>query len=261
MDYKYFLVAYPREGIAQITINRPEVLNALSLDVVYEFCMILDMLESNNSVRVAILTGAGRAFIAGADIAYMKNLGPDAACEWSLRCGSIGEKIRTSRIIYIAAVNGFAFGAGCEIALASDLVIASDNAKFSLPEVGLGILPGAGGTQRLCYRAGMQKAKEMILTGMQITAHDAVEYGIVLRVTSIEGLLDEAFKLADKILTKPPVATKYAKACMQYSEELILKNGLNFENIKFGMCFADKDQEEGMSAFLEKRKPNFSKSF
>lgn len=246
-----------KDGICLLTMNRPEVLNALSGDVIRELNKALVQLEQDPAVRVVIVTGAGKAFVAGADIAYMEHLSAEQARGFAADTDAVYEKIRRSAKIYIAAVNGFALGGGCELALACDLCLASEKAKFGLPEVSLGILPGGGGTQRLSVRIGTQKAKEMILTAETIKADEALRIGLVLQVVSPETLLDEAYALAQRILKNAPLAVAYAKSCIQRAQAPLLNAGIEYENMMFSLCFATADQREGMRAFLEKRQPNF----
>ena len=259
--YETILLAAPETGIAQITMNHPASLNALSGQTVEELARAIDELEKDDAVRVVVMTGAGKAFVAGADIAYMSKLTAEEARVFSLDTDAVYEKIRTSKKIYIAAVNGFALGGGCELALACDLCLASEYAKFGLPEVGLGILPGGGGTQRLPLRVGAQRAKELILTGDHIRADEAREIGLALKVYAAEELLPGAYDLARRILKNSPLAVKYAKECIQCSEKETLLPGIEYENALFGLCFAAPDQREGMAAFLEKRKPDFRRTF
>ena len=260
MEYETILVTSPEAGIAQITINRPEMLNALSGQIIQELAQTIDALEEDENVRVVVITGAGKTFVAGADIAYMVKLSAEEARVFSADTDAVYERMGRSKKIYIAAVNGFALGGGCELALACDLCLASEYAKFGLPEVGLGILPGGGGTQRLSQRIGIQKAKEMILTGEYIGASEALETGLVLRVVPADELIPEARKLAGRILKNAPLAVRYAKECIQFSENQLLLPGIEHENTLFGLCFAAPDQSEGMTAFLEKRKPIFQKT-
>lgn len=261
MEYHTLQIDVPGTGIAQITFNRPETLNALSGETIRELSDAVGKLDEDDSVRAVMLTGAGKAFVAGADIAYMSGLSADQARAFSRETDAIYERIGRSKKIYIAAVNGFALGGGCELALACDLCIASEYAKFGLPEVGLGILPGGGGTQRLRLRVGAQKAKEMILTGEHIRAAEALEIGLVLQVVPAAELMAEACALAGRILKNAPLAVTYAKECIQFSEGVTLSPGVAHENTLFGLCFAAPDQHEGMAAFLEKRRPNFQQTF
>lgn len=246
-----------QDGICLLTINRPEALNALSGEVIRELNESLVQLEQDPSIRVVIITGAGKAFVAGADIAYMEQLSAEQARSFAADTDAVYEKIRQSAKIYIAAVNGYALGGGCELALACDLCVASQRARFGLPEVSLGILPGGGGTQRLSLRVGVQKAKEMILTGEAIKADEALRIGLVLRLTAPEDLLKEAYDLARRILKNAPLAVSYAKACIQRTQAPVLDTGIAYENLMFSLCFANVEQREGMRAFLEKRQPVF----
>lgn len=260
MNYQTIQLSTPQAGIAQITMNRPEALNALSGTVIRELSQAIESLEADRRIRAVVLTGAGKAFVAGADIAYMAGLSAEEACLFSRDTDGVYEQIRTSPKIYIAAVNGFALGGGCELALACDLCVASEHAKFGLPEVGLGILPGGGGTQRLSLRVGAAKAKELILTGEHIRSGEALEIGLVNRVVPAGELLSYAYDLAARILKNAPLAVKYAKQCIQQSEAAALQSGITYENALFGLCFAARDQKEGMTAFLEKRRPDFQPS-
>lgn len=261
MEDNMILITSPAEGVAQITINCPKTRNALSASVLDALAAAMDQVEADDSVRVVILTGIGKTFVAGADISYMSTLTAEQACRFSCHTNSVCERIRRSRAVYIAAINGYAFGAGCELSLASDISIAADTARFGLPEVGLGILPGAGGTQRLASLVGLQRAKEIIFTGDPIDSARAYEIGLVTRVTALDQLLPTALELARRILKNAPLAVKYAKECVQHSTESTLLPGISYENTRFGLCFASPDQKEGMSAFLEKRPPQFQKSF
>lgn len=260
MNYTTLKVARDA-AVAWITLDRPDTLNALSGTTVKELSCAVRELEVDTEVRVVVVTGAGKAFVAGADIAYMSRLTPDEARRFSADTSSIYEQIRTSQKIYIAAVNGFALGGGCELALACDLCIAAEHAKFGLPEVSLGILPGGGGTQRMSLRVGVQRAKAIILTGDPIRAAEALEIGLVLQVVPAKELVSAAKSLAERILKNAPLAVCYAKECIQCSERNALMTGIEQENLLFGLCFAVSDQREGMTAFLEKRPPNFQKTF
>lgn len=261
MQYEKLQVTIPEKGIAQITMNHPTTLNALSVATVKELTGVIGDLEEDNGIRVVVITGSGKAFVAGADITYMSKISAEEARVFSQDTNAMYEKIRCSKKVYVAAVNGFALGGGCELALVCDLCLASEYAKFGLPEVGLGILPGGGGTQRLSLRVGGQRAKEMIFTGDHITATEALEIGLVIRVVPAGELLSAVYALARRILKNAPLAVKYAKECIAHSEETVLLPGIAYENTLFGLCFATADQQEGMAAFLEKRKPTFRLDF
>ena len=261
MQMNNVIVTRAESGVALITIDCPQSRNALSPKLMDEISAAMRCVEEDDAIRVAVLTGTEKSFIAGADISYMSTLSAEEACIYSCKTGEICEQIRRSRAVYIAAVNGYAFGAGCELSLACDISIAADTARFGLPEVGLGILPGAGGTQRLARLIGIQRAKEMIFTGDPINAEKALSIGLVTQIVPREELLGTAFALAKKILKNAPLAVKYAKECIQYGDELTLLPGIRYENTRFGLCFAGPDQREGMTAFLEKRPSEFQKTF
>jgi len=224
MAYEYEKLIVEKNGaIAKVTFNDPKVLNAMSTKMTQELGEVVAELEADNEVRVVIFTGGeGKAFVAGADVAYMANANPDFAREYSKGITVATEKMRMGRKVYIAAINGFTFGGGLEFALACDLRIASEKAVFGFPEVGLGILPGAGGTQRLPRLIGVEKAKEIILTGDNVFAAQALEYGFVGKVVAPEALQEEAVKLAERILKNSPLAVAYAKESIQMSEVLPL---------------------------------------
>lgn len=256
MDYETILLNI-EDGVGMITMNHPKTLNALTTASIRELSAALDELEADKSVRVVIITGAGKAFVAGADISYMADLTPEEARAYAHDTTEIYQKIAGSKKVFIAAVNGYALGGGCEFALACDLRIASEYAKFGLPEVSLGILPGGGGTQRLTKLIGSQRAKELILTADVIRAGEALELGLVCKVVSADDLLPAARELAAKIMRNAPLAVQYARECIQQAENLDIHAGIAYENTMFGLCFATTDQKEGMHAFLEKRKANF----
>jgi enoyl-CoA hydratase len=244
-------------GVCLLTMNHPKTLNALSDVTIGALLAALDKIEGDDSIRVVIFTGSGKSFVAGADIAYMANMTAEEGREFSRYSNRVNTRIAASDKIFIAAVNGYALGGGCEIALSCDLIIASEYARFGLPEVSLGIVPGAGGTQRLPRLVGIQKAAEMVLTGLPVKAQEALEIGLVCRVVPADQLLDCAREIAAKILKNAPLAVKYAKKCLRQSRELTLAAGLEYENTMFGLCFATPGQKEGMAAFLEKREARF----
>lgn len=247
------------EGIGTVSINRPKALNALNTETLSQLQQVFRDLEGDPAVRVVILTGAGdRAFVAGADILEMK----DMSCLEAVRFSEFGHatlaQIEGLAKPVIAAVNGFALGGGLEIALACDFVFASEKAKFGLPEVTLGIFPGWGGTQRLPRLIGKARAKELILTGSMISAEEAREWGIVNRIFSAESLLEETRKVAKKIASNGPIAVQLAKTTIDQAHDLPLAAGSHMAAVSFGNCFTTKDQKEGMTSFLEKRKPQFT---
>ena len=243
-----------KNNIAVITMNRPEALNALNKAVFAEFEAALDDVEKDNDVYVVIITGAGRAFIAGADIGEMAPMNVAEGLAFSELGNRILLRVDLMEKPTIAAVNGFALGGGCEMALACDIRLASEKAKFGQPEVGLGITPGFSGTQRLPRRVGVAKAKELIFSGKQIGAEEAKRIGLVNEVYAAEELLNKAVEMAKSFTANAPIAVKYSKACIDRGMQMDIDNGIALENELFAMCFATEDQKEGMGAFLEKRK-------
>lgn len=257
MDFKNVLVE-EKENIAIITINREAKLNALNTETILELTCLFEGLVSDGFVRCAILTGAGnKAFVAGADISEMANMTVLEAKEFARRGHKLMNTIETAPFPVIAAVNGYALGGGSEIALACDFIYASNSAKFGLPEVGLGVFPGFGGTQRLTKRVGPAKAKELILSGEMIDACSALDIGLVNKVVEPEKLMEETLNIAKKIATKAPYAVKLAKELIEMATNVDIKRGLKVEADYFSLCFATEDQKEGMKAFLEKKKVDF----
>lgn len=243
------------EHIALVRLNRPKVLNALSTDLMQELVDCFLVLDKNPEVRVIILTGNDRAFAAGADIAQMVTATPvDQITDQRFRTWEM-LKLITKPVI--AAVNGFALGGGCELAMSCDLIIAGDEAKFSQPEIKIGTIPGAGGTQRLTRAIGKSKAMMMVLTGDMIDAKTAYEWGLVAKVVPAQTLLQETFELAKIISDRAPVAVRLAKEAVNKSFEMTLKDGMDFERRNFYLTFSSADQKEGMKAFLEKRAPKY----
>jgi len=248
------LVERPADGLALITLNRPQVLNALDYATLGELVDALESLDGDESVRCVVITGAGdRAFAAGADIREMADATPvtlsvaNNFARW--------ERLKRVRVPIIAAVRGFALGGGCELAMACDMVVAADDATFGQPEIKIGIIPGAGGTQRLTRALGKAKAMEMILTGRNLSAREAHERGLVSQIVAREETLPAAMALAAEIAALPPLAVRAAKEAVNRAYELSLESGLEFERRNFFMLFASEDQKEGMAAFVEKRKP------
>ncbi|RCK71797.1 MAG: Enoyl-CoA hydratase [Ignavibacteriae bacterium] len=257
MNYKTILVEIS-ERIALITINRPDKLNAVNLEVIAELENVLNELENNSEVGVLILTGAGeKSFVAGSDISALAKFSPEQAKEYSIIGNRVLSKIQNYSKPVIAAINGFALGSGCEIALACHIRLASENAKFGQPEVNLGLIPGHGGTQRLARIVGIGKAFEMILTGINIDASEALKIGLVNKVVPQAELKNSAIELAKTILTKSPVAVGIAIKAINANLEKSLSQGLILEAELFKECFSTEDFQEGTKAFLEKRKPNF----
>jgi enoyl-CoA hydratase len=240
-------------AIATVTISREAALNALSSKVIAELTTAATELEVSTEVRVVILTGAGdKAFVAGADIGEMLEMSPTHAHAFAQMGGALGEAIETSEKPWIAAVNGFALGGGCEIALACDFVYASEKAKFGQPEVKLGVIPGFGGTQRLARRVGVAKAKELCMTGDQVDAAEALRIGLADAVWPHVELLGRCKEIATRIAANGPLAVAAVKHLVHQGQSATLDQALALEQHAFGLLFATDDQREGMSAFLAK---------
>lgn len=243
--------------IGLLTINRPEALNALNDQVISQLDKVLDGIDLNE-VRCVIVTGAGqKAFVAGADIAQMKDLDKMAGQAFGKLGNDVFRKLETLPIPTIAAVNGFALGGGCELAMACDIRIATKKSRFGQPEVGLGIIPGAGGTQRLQRLVGIGKAKELIFTGDIISAEEAERIGLVEKVVEDGTVMDAAMEMAKKIRAKGPVAITLAKKAIQVGADTDLYSGLCFERYAQALAYSTDDKAEGTQAFLEKRPPAF----
>ena len=246
-----------RDRVAVITINRPQKLNALNIQTRQEGAAALDELREDESVGVVVITGAGeKAFVAGADIAEFE--GRTAVTQRDVMLGrSLFTAVDTFPKPIIAMINGFCLGGGCELALACDLRIAGDNAKFGQPEINLGIIPGGGGTQRLTRLVGEGKAMELILTGDMIDAQTAYNLGLVNMVVPAPDLEGKTMELAARIASKSPVALRMAKEAVKTASRSNLDEGLRREVDLFAICFSSEDKDEGVRAFLEKRKPEF----
>lgn len=243
------------KNIALIELNRPKELNALNLQLMAELRDALKVLDADEEVRVIILTGNEKAFAAGADIKQMS--GKNAIDMLKVDQFSTWDQIKKTKKPLIAAVSGFALGGGCELAMTCDMIIASETARFGQPEIKIGVMPGAGGTQRLTKALGKARAMEMVLTGKMITAEEAMQFGLVNRVVPVEMLMHETLRLAQEIAAMSPLAAQLAKESVNRSFETHLDEGLHFERKNFYMLFASEDQKEGMNAFVEKRKPDF----
>ncbi|WP_299978864.1 enoyl-CoA hydratase-related protein [Desulfobacula sp.] len=247
-----------KNPIATILFNRPKALNALNNALFDELDTALDQIRENTDIKVLILTGAGdKAFVAGADIAELVKMNPLEGKSFSRKGQKVFSKIEDLPIPAIAAVNGFALGGGLEAALGCDFIYASDKALFGLPEINLGLIPGFGGTQRLARRVGSNRAKELIFTGKNINAQEALEYGIVNKVIEHDKLMEEVLKTANLIAYKGKVALRSAKEVIQNGLNVDLESGCRIENDVFGLNMASEDAKEGTHAFLEKRKPVF----
>jgi enoyl-CoA hydratase len=255
----YETIIFEREGdVAIIKFNRPKALNAINPAVVTEVGDALAKIEEDSSVRVLVLTGEGdKAFVAGADIAHMVKLTPIQAVKFSRDGQELLFRLENLPIPVIACVNGFALGGGTEIAMASDFIYASENAKFGQPEINLGILPGFGGTQRLSRLVGKSLAKELCMTGGMISAAEAKEMGLVNKVFPPDKLWEETVKTANVLASKGKVSTRAVKYCIDRGYDVDLHSGCYMESDAFGICMSSPDGKEGMSAFLEKRKPDF----
>ena len=249
-----FVELEQRGHVGLITINRPEVLNALNLQVLDELDAMLDKVEDNKDIFVLVITGAGRAFVAGADIGEMANFSASEAKTFSRHGNSIMLRLTRFPRPVIAAVNGYALGGGCELAMSCDIRIGSDKAKFGMPEVGLGITPGFGGTQRLARMVGMSTATELVLTGRTIDAQEALQIGLINHLYPADQLLDKAMELAQIIASKPQVAVRQAKQAIRIGTQIDMSSAIAFESEAFGLCFSTEDQKDSMQAFLNKEK-------
>lgn len=257
MPYENVLVE-TKDSIARVTINRPKVLNALNVKTVLELTEVFQGLAGDDDVAAVILTGSGeKSFVAGADITEFLDLSADGARDYAKRGQKLFSMIERLGKPVIAAVNGFALGGGCEIAMACTFRIASENAKLGQPEVSLGLIPGFGGTQRLPRLVGKGRAMEMILTGRPIDAETAEKYGLVNRVVPQEKLIETCEKAAKTIAKQGPLAVKYCLEAVDSGLNMTLDEGLVLEADLFGLVFASEDSKEGTTAFVEKRKPDF----
>jgi enoyl-CoA hydratase len=249
-----------KNHVAVITINRPEALNALNSHLLSELFQALENAEADNDVYVLVLTGAGKAFVAGADISQMKDLTAVEAKAFGEYGNSVFYRIEAMSKPSIAAVNGFALGGGCELAMACDIRIASEKAKFGQPEVGLGITPGFGGTQRLPRIVGASKAKELIFTAETIGAEEALRIGLVSKVVPGETLLEAALEMAGKIAGNAQVAVRQSKEAINKGMQCDIVTGLSYEAQAFAVCFATEDQKDAMTAFINKSKVSVFKN-
>lgn len=252
-------VLFEKEGnIAVVTINRPKALNALNSETLKDLECVIDALEKDDEVYAVILTGAGeKAFVAGADITEMKDLNTMEGRQFSILGNKVFRRLETLEKPVIAAIPGFALGGGCELSMACDIRIATEKAKFGQPEVGLGITPGFGGTQRLARIVGMGRAKELIYTARLVKADEALSIGLVNKVVEADKLMEEAMKMAKTIAGQAPIAVKLAKAAINRGMQCDIDTALMYEAEAFGGCFSTLDQKEGMTAFIEKREKNF----
>jgi enoyl-CoA hydratase len=256
--YNHTVKFEKEEGIGIIILNRPKQMNALSVDLIEELSGLLDKVVKDNEIGVAILTGSEKVFCVGADIKEVSKIyTPVKARNFLAKVRSLFNKIEDLEKPVIAAVGGFALGGGCELALACDLRIAAENAKFGLPEIKLGIIPGGGGTQRLPRIIGMTKAKELLYTGDPIDAKEALLTGLVNKVVAVESLMDEGRKMASKIFRQPSFAIKMAKHAVNRGINMDVKSAIDYEARCAEMLFSTEDMKEGINAFIEKRQPTF----
>ncbi|TVR79304.1 MAG: enoyl-CoA hydratase [Chitinophagaceae bacterium] len=256
MSFKYIEVTDNfKKDIALVRLNRPKDLNALSLEMMMEIRDAMLKLDSNPEVKVIILTGNEKAFAAGADIKQMS--GRNSIDMLKVDQFTIWDQIRQTKKPLIAAVSGFALGGGCELAMLCDMIVASESAKFGQPEIKIGVMPGAGGTQRLTRAVGKARAMEMVLTGKFISAEEAFNYGLVNKVVPVELYLTETVRLAEEVAKHAPVSVQLAKEAVNQAFNTFLDQGLLLERKNFYALFSTEDQKEGMQAFIEKRKPDF----
>ena len=254
LDYQHILVER-QEHIGIVTLNRPKELNALNFQLVSELAQALEEFDRDEAIRCIVLTGAGdRAFAAGADIKEMSDKSPIDMMMGNFRAWL---RIRHIHKPMIAAVGGYAFGGGCELAMHCDMIVASENARFGQPEILIGVMPGAGGTQRLARTLGKYKAMEMVLTGAQFSAQEMADHGLVNRVVPKGEHLNEAIKLAKEVAERAPIAARLAKDAVLAAFETPLEEGLELERRNFFLLFSTEDMREGMRAFIEKRKADF----
>ena len=251
MSYQFLLVS-TENNVATVQINRPDVLNALNMALMIELVDALEALDRDKDVGCIVITGNERAFAAGADINEMIDVNAmemlyrDQFARW--------DRMRKIKKPMIAAVSGFALGGGCELAMICDMIVASETAKFGQPEINIGVMPGAGGTQRLTRAVGKAIAMEMVLTGRMISADEALRFGLINKIVPVEFYLREAINLAREVASKPPVAIRLIKDAILKSFDTTIESGLEFERKNFYLLFASDDQKEGMKSFVEKRK-------
>jgi enoyl-CoA hydratase len=256
MSYQNLLFE-KQERIGIITMNRPKALNALNNDTLKELSAALEVIKDSADIKGVIITGSGKSFVAGADIAQMANYTSEDARVYMEFAQETFNRIELMGKPFIAAVNGFALGGGCELAMACDIRLASENAIFGQPEVNLGLIPGFGGTQRLTRLIGSGLAKELIYTGRNIKAGEAREIGLVNKVVAPEALLQEALDMMKLITSKSGIAIRYAKVAINRGADTDIYKALELEKDLISLCFATEDQKEGCKAFLEKRPPSF----
>jgi enoyl-CoA hydratase len=255
MSYETILTQ-TRSRVGLITLNRPRALNALNNQLILEVMDALEAFDGQDGIGAMVITGNEKAFAAGADIKEMADKSSDEMKKNDYT--AVFDRIRSIRKPVIAAVSGWALGAGCEVAMSCDMIVASESAKFGQPEITIGVIPGAGGTQRLTRAVGKAIAMEMILNNRLLTAQEAYQSGLVNRVVPLESVLDEALKLAEEIASRAPLAVRAAKKMINQVYEESLSDGLAEEKQEFYNLFSSVDQKEGMQAFIEKRKPEWN---
>lgn len=258
MSYENILLEKVEDGIWLLTVNRPRALNALNVSTLDEIRAAVAEVARTSEIRALLVTGAGeKAFVAGADITEMQEMTPLEARDHSARTIGTFRCLETLQIPVIALVNGFCLGGGCELAMSCDWIIASERAVFGQPEVNLGIMPGFGGTQRLPRLIGPNRAMEMILTGRQVKAQEALDWGLANHVCGAEELMEKGLESARSVMARGPLAVRMAKQAVQRGQDMDLENACLLESEIFGVCFSTEDRVEGVSAFVEKRKPDF----
>ncbi len=258
MEFKNLIIC-KEDNVCIVTINNPQSMNALNSEVLSELDKAFTNIEQDHDIDVVILTGEGRAFVAGADISQMSTMNASEGKDFGEQGSKLFRKIELLPKPVIAAINGFALGGGCELALACDIRISSSKAKLGQPEVGLGITPGFSGTQRLPRIVGEGRAKELIYTAKAITADEAYRIGLVNKVVEPEQLIDSAISMAKTIAKNAPIAVKLSKEAINRGMQTDIDSGIAIENNLFALCFSTQDQKEGMSAFIEKRTAEWKK--
>ena len=258
MEFKNLIIC-KEDNVCIVTINNPQSMNALNSEVLSELDKAFTNIEQDHDIDVVILTGEGRAFVAGADISQMSTMNASEGKDFGEQGSKLFRKIELLPKPVIAAINGFALGGGCELALACDIRISSSKAKLGQPEVGLGITPGFSGTQRLPRIVGEGRAKELIYTAKAITADEAYRIGLVNKVVEPEQLIDSAISMAKTIAKNAPIAVKLSKEAINRGMQTDIDSGIAIENNLFALCFSTQDQKEGMSAFIEKRAAEWKK--
>lgn len=254
MGSQQYIQVEKKEDVAIVRINRPEKLNAMNIDVIKEMGSLMDQLEKDDSVKVVIVTGTGeKAFSAGADIEYMSKISPLEAEQYAITGHSTLNRIDNMSKPVIAAVNGYALGGGCELALSCDIRIASKNAAMGQPEVTIGICPGWGGTQRLMRAVGPARAKELIYTGKRISADEAFQIGLVNKVVELPQLMDECMNIAKQIAKNSAIAVRVSKTLLNRGMDSDINTGLKLEIFGWSLCFTHADRQQRMTAFLQKK--------